>query len=167
MVPSSTITVTANGEHLTCGGFSLGETIYRGNFEFITDYFGGLSLSLRRGDEGAASMGSTRSEAGTPRWAMIEDSTEEFPTASSGIGSFVLPSPRRRGTDASLTHITTTPWLNDIFNIAATQQVESSLQRWAEASISSHWDISSNQLSHITNSIFFRVNNYFSLKFFV
>jgi hypothetical protein len=45
MVPSSTITIAADGEHLTCGGFSLGETICLGNFEFITDYFNGLSLS--------------------------------------------------------------------------------------------------------------------------
>jgi hypothetical protein len=27
MVPSSAITVTTNGEHLMCGGFSLGETM--------------------------------------------------------------------------------------------------------------------------------------------
>jgi hypothetical protein len=33
-----------------CSGFSLGETVYLGSFEFITDYFGGLSLSPRRSD---------------------------------------------------------------------------------------------------------------------
>jgi hypothetical protein len=47
MVPSSTIIVTADGERLTCGGFSFSETIRLGNFEFIADYFGGLSLSPR------------------------------------------------------------------------------------------------------------------------
>jgi hypothetical protein len=45
MVLSSVITVTADGERLTCGGFPLSETIFLGNFEFITDYFSGLSLS--------------------------------------------------------------------------------------------------------------------------
>jgi hypothetical protein len=44
MVPSSTITVAADGERLTCGGFSLGVTVHLGNFEFIANYFSGLSL---------------------------------------------------------------------------------------------------------------------------
>jgi hypothetical protein len=66
---------------------------------------------------------------------MIEDSTEEFLTALSGKGSFGLPSPRRHSTGASLAPDTTTPWMKDI---AIAQSVESSLQRQAEASISSH-----------------------------
>jgi hypothetical protein len=45
MVPSSVITVAADSERLTCGGFPISETICLGNFEFITDYIGGLSLS--------------------------------------------------------------------------------------------------------------------------
>jgi hypothetical protein len=49
---------------------------------------------------------------------MIEDSTEEFLTASSGEGSFSLPSPKRHGTGASLAPFTTTPWLKDILDIA-------------------------------------------------
>jgi hypothetical protein len=48
MVPSSAITVSADGEHLTCGGFSLGETVHLGSFDFIADYFDGLNLSPRR-----------------------------------------------------------------------------------------------------------------------
>jgi hypothetical protein len=52
MVPSSAIAVTTDGECLTCSGFSLGERVHLGNFEFITDYFVGLSRSPRRGDEG-------------------------------------------------------------------------------------------------------------------
>jgi hypothetical protein len=95
MVPSSTIIVTTNDEHLTCGGFSLGETVCLRNFEFITDYFGGLSLSPKRGDEGAVFMGSTHSGASTLWRAMIEESAKEFQTASGGEGSFGLPSPRR------------------------------------------------------------------------
>jgi hypothetical protein len=48
MVPTSAIVVTVDGERLACGGFSLGETIHLGNFEFIADYFNSLSLSLGR-----------------------------------------------------------------------------------------------------------------------
>jgi hypothetical protein len=63
MVPSFVITVavTADDESLTCGGFALGKTICLGNFEFIADYFGAPSLSPRRGDSGAAFMGSIHS----------------------------------------------------------------------------------------------------------
>jgi hypothetical protein len=75
MVPSSAIVVAADGERLMCGGFSLGETVRLGNFEFNTDYFNGLSLSPRRGDTRATFMGSTRNGAPTPRRSMIEDST--------------------------------------------------------------------------------------------
>jgi hypothetical protein len=47
MVLLSAITVAANSERLMCGGFSLSEPVHLGNFEFIADYFGGLSLSPR------------------------------------------------------------------------------------------------------------------------
>jgi hypothetical protein len=66
IVPSSAIIVTADGEHLTCSGFSLSETVCLGNFEFIADYFGSLRLSLKRGDAGTAFMGSTHSGASSP-----------------------------------------------------------------------------------------------------
>jgi hypothetical protein len=110
MVHSSTITIRADSEHLTCGGFSLGETVCLESFEFIADYFGSLSLSPRRGDLGVAFMGSTCSGTPPPCWAMIEDFTEEFLTALSGEGGFGLPSPRRCGTRALPTPVTTTPW---------------------------------------------------------
>jgi hypothetical protein len=77
MVPSFAITVATDGERLTCGRFSLGEPVHLGNFEFVTDYFGGLSLSPRRDDSGTAFIGSTRCGASTLRWAMIEDSTKD------------------------------------------------------------------------------------------
>jgi hypothetical protein len=73
---------------------------------------------------------------------MIEDSTEEFLTTSSGEGSFGLPSPRKHDMRASLTPVTTTPWLKGILHIVATQQEESSHQHQTKASVSSHWDIS-------------------------
>jgi hypothetical protein len=55
-------------------------------------------------------MGSTRTGAPSPRWAMIEVSTEEFLTVSSGEGGFGLCSPRRHDMGAPLAPITTTPW---------------------------------------------------------
>jgi hypothetical protein len=109
MVSSSAITIASDGERLTCGGFSLSEAVRLGNFEFITDYFGALSLSPRRGDVRAAFIGPTRSGAPIPRRAMMEDSAEEFLMTSSGEGSFGLPSPRRRGMVALPAHVTTTP----------------------------------------------------------
>jgi hypothetical protein len=107
--PSSVITVTADSERLTCGGFSLGETVHLGCFEFIADYFCGLSLSPRRGDLDAAFMGSTRSGTPSPRHVMIEDSIEEFLTTSSSEGGFNLPSPKSHGTAAPSAPVTTTP----------------------------------------------------------
>jgi hypothetical protein len=98
MVPSSSITIAANDERLTCGGFSRGEPVYLGIFELIIDYFSSLSLYPRRGNDGAVFVGSTRSGACTPQRAMIEDSPEEFLTASSRKGSFSHLSPRRRST---------------------------------------------------------------------
>jgi hypothetical protein len=49
MVPSSAITVTTDSERLTSDVFSLSKIVRLKNFEFITDYFGGLSLSPWRG----------------------------------------------------------------------------------------------------------------------
>jgi hypothetical protein len=66
MLSSFAITVTNDSERLTCDGFSLGKIIRLRIFEFITDYFGGLSLSPRRGDAGATFMGSTCSRTSTP-----------------------------------------------------------------------------------------------------
>jgi hypothetical protein len=114
MVPSSALTVATDSECLMCDGFSLSETIHFGRFEFIADYFSSLSLSPKRGDSGAAFMGSTRSKTPSSRWAMIEDSIEEFLTASSmGGGGSGLPSPRRYGTGALSAPVTTTPWMEN------------------------------------------------------
>jgi hypothetical protein len=90
-VPSSAINITADGECLTCVGFSFGETVRLGSFEFIADNFGGLSFSPRRGDLSVTFMGSTHSGTPSPRWAMIEDSIEEFLTVSSNEGGLQSP----------------------------------------------------------------------------
>jgi hypothetical protein len=66
MVPSSSITVIADDERLTCGGFYLGEPVCLGNLKFIADYFSGPSLSPGRGNEGIIFVGSTHSGASTP-----------------------------------------------------------------------------------------------------
>jgi hypothetical protein len=121
MVLSSAITIVANGERLTCNGFSLGETVHLGNFEIIADYFGSLSFSPRRGDIDATFMGSSHSGASTLWQAMIEGSAEEFLMVSSREGSFSLPSPRRHDTGALLTPVTITPCLKDILDIATAQ----------------------------------------------
>jgi hypothetical protein len=68
-------------------------------------------------------MGSTHNGASTLWWAMTEDFTEEFLTASRGERSFGLPSPRRRGTGASLAPITTMPWMEKAPATQATMTV--------------------------------------------
>jgi hypothetical protein len=47
MVHSSVLTVSTDGERLTCDGFSLSEIIHFGSPEFIAIYFNGLSLYPR------------------------------------------------------------------------------------------------------------------------
>jgi hypothetical protein len=73
MVPSSLITITADSECLTYGGFSLSETIHLWNFEFIVDYLGCQNPSRSWGDSGIAFMGSTHNGTPSPWRTMIED----------------------------------------------------------------------------------------------
>jgi hypothetical protein len=110
MVLSSSITITVDSKRLVCSGFSLGELICLVNFEFIADYFGGLSISPRRGNKGAIFVGPTHSRASTPQWATIEDPTEEFLTTSSEEGSFDNPSPRWFITGAPFAPTATATW---------------------------------------------------------
>jgi hypothetical protein len=113
MVPSSRLTVTADGERLTCGGFSLGETVHFMSLEFITDCFGGLSLSPRRNDSDATFMASTHCGPPYPLQAMTDDSIREFHMALSGEGGSNLPAPRKHGTVALPAPITTMPQLEN------------------------------------------------------
>jgi hypothetical protein len=50
----------ADGERMSCGGFSLDETIHFGSLDFITDRFGSLSLSLMGDGSDAIIMGPAR-----------------------------------------------------------------------------------------------------------
>jgi hypothetical protein len=129
MVPSSTPVISTDDEHLTCSGFSHGETICLGSFESIADYFGGLSLCLRRNNSGTTFMGSTYSGPLSLRHTMIEDSTEEFHMASSRGGGSGLPSPRRLGKGAVLGPVTTTTWQED----APTIRYMTTVPPWALA----------------------------------
>jgi hypothetical protein len=45
---------------MSCGGFSLDETIHFGSLDFITDRFGSLSLSLMGDGSDAIIMGPAR-----------------------------------------------------------------------------------------------------------
>jgi hypothetical protein len=91
MVPLSVLIVTTDSECLTCEGFSLSESVHHVSFEFITNYFNGLSHSPRMCDSRATFMGSTRSGTPSRSRAMIEDSTEKFLTMSSGEGGLRPP----------------------------------------------------------------------------
>jgi hypothetical protein len=111
MVLSSVLVVAVDGECLACGGFTLGETVHFGRLEFITDCFGGMSLSPRRDGSDVAFMGSTHRRPPSPLWAMMGDSTKEFHMVSSGEVGSSLPSPRRHDTGAPPSPATTTSWL--------------------------------------------------------
>jgi hypothetical protein len=113
MVHTSALAVSADGEHLTCGGFSLNETVCFGSLEFIADCFDGMSLSTMRNDLGATFMGSIHSGSPSPLRVMIEDSTEEIYMTSSREGGSSLPSSRRHRTGTSSALVATTPWLED------------------------------------------------------
>jgi hypothetical protein len=52
MVHSSILAITTDGEHLTCGGFSLHEIVRFRSLEFIVNCFSGLSLSPKGSDSG-------------------------------------------------------------------------------------------------------------------
>jgi hypothetical protein len=57
MVPSSALVIAADGERLSCRGFSLGESIRFGSLEFNANNFGGLSPSRMGYGSNAIIMG--------------------------------------------------------------------------------------------------------------
>jgi hypothetical protein len=79
MVHSYTLAIAADGEHLSCSGFSLGEAIRFGSLNFFTDCFGGRSLC----PIGTVQMPPSWAEPAAghhPHRVMIGDSTKEFHT---------------------------------------------------------------------------------------
>jgi hypothetical protein len=112
MVHSSKLVVTANDEHLTCGGFSLSETICFGILEFIAICFGSLSHSPEGNDSGTVFVGTARS--GSPSLhTILEDSIDKFYIASSAEGSSGFPVSWRRNMVTPPVPITTTPRPDD------------------------------------------------------
>jgi hypothetical protein len=129
MVPSSALAVSADSEHLTCDGFSHSETILLRSLEFIADRIGGLSLSPRGSDSDSALMVSTWGGSPSLLWAMIEDSTEEFSTVSSGEEGSGSTSNRRHSTGALPAPVVTTPWLES----ALATQAMATVPTWVPA----------------------------------
>jgi hypothetical protein len=109
MVHSSTLTVTADGEHMTYDGFYLGEIVRFGSLEFITDYFDCLSLSPKGNNLGTVFMGMAHSGSPSPR-TILEDSTNKFYMASRREGSSDLPASQRCSMGTPLSPIATTLW---------------------------------------------------------
>jgi hypothetical protein len=109
MVPSSVFIAATGSEHLSCDGFSLGETISFGNLEFIADLFGGLSLSPLRDGSGVIIMGPTHCEPQLLQHTMTGDPTEGFPTTPNGEGRIDLPFLGRHNMKAPPTSTTTIP----------------------------------------------------------
>jgi hypothetical protein len=66
MVPSSTLTIAADGERLSCSRFSLSETIHFGSLKFIIDCFDDLSLSPMGDSSDAIVMGSAHGGPPSP-----------------------------------------------------------------------------------------------------
>jgi hypothetical protein len=93
MVHSSTLTITTDGEHLTCGGFSLNETVCSRSLEFIIDCFGSVSLSPKENDSGIIFVGETCGGLPSLR-TILEDTTDEFYMTPSGRGAPASLSPR-------------------------------------------------------------------------
>jgi hypothetical protein len=83
MVHSSILAITTDGEHLTCGGFSLHEIVRFRSLEFIVNCFSGLSLSPKGSDSDTVFVRVTH--GGSPSlWTILEEFIDEFYTTSSG-----------------------------------------------------------------------------------
>jgi hypothetical protein len=112
MIHSSMLVVTTDGERLTCGGFSLDETIRFGSLEFIINCFGSLSFSPKENNSSTIFVETVRNESPS-LCTIIEDSIDEFYMTSSGEGNSGFPISRRCSMGTPPTPITTTPWSED------------------------------------------------------
>jgi hypothetical protein len=90
IVHSPKLTVITDGKHQTGGSFTHDETIHFGSLEFIANCFSTLSLSDEGNGSGAVFGGIAHS--GSPSLLpILEDSTDEGDTASSGGISSSFP----------------------------------------------------------------------------
>jgi hypothetical protein len=96
MAHLSMLVVTTDGELLTCGGFSLGETIRFGSPEFFIDYFMGMARN------GSPSL-----------HTILEDTADEFYMTCSGEGSSDFPISLRHRMGTPPSPLATTLWTED------------------------------------------------------
>jgi hypothetical protein len=92
MVHSPKLTVIVNGKHQTSVGFITDgkHQIFFGGLEFITYHFSRLSFSPDGNDSGTVFVGVVHN--GLPSLqTILEESTDEGDTASSGVGSSDFP----------------------------------------------------------------------------
>jgi hypothetical protein len=139
IVHSSMLVVATDGERMTCGGFSLSETVYFGSLEFIVDCFNSLSISPKGSNSGTIFVGTTRSGSPSLR-ATIEDSNNEFYMAPSREGSSGVPASQRHSMGPPLAPIVTTPWLEDAPNTHTMTMVPSqTLVPWPDSGLPLEW----------------------------
>jgi hypothetical protein len=149
MVHTSTLAVITDGKCLTYGGLSLGETVCFRSLKFIADYFGSLSLSPKGNDSGTVFVGMIH--VGSPSLqTILENSTNEFYTTSSGEGSSGFPISQRSSMGTPPPPIATIPWPEDALTsqtmmmvplrtIAPRPDTELPPERW-QASHEGEWE---------------------------
>jgi hypothetical protein len=123
MVPSSVLTIAVDVVLLLCIYFSLGETIRFESLEFVTDRFGGLSLSPMGNGSDTIIMGSAHGRPPSSLWSITGDSAEDFHTTSDKEGRIDLPSPRMCSTGVLPAPTTTISWLESNPTTQATMTI--------------------------------------------
>jgi hypothetical protein len=108
IVHSPKLVITADDKHVIGVSFTLGETIHFWSLEFIIDRFSSLGHSAEGHDSGAVFVGVSHSRSPLLH-TILEDSTGEGDTTSSGEGSFGLPISRECSVVTPNVPITTTP----------------------------------------------------------
>jgi hypothetical protein len=139
IVYSSKLSFVANGNNSIDFSLALGETICFSSLEFTADYFKRLSLSPEEDNSGAIFIGMVHS--GSPSFTpLLRTPLTKVASPQVKEGAPDPLTPRVQLLDTL--PMPSTAWvvkvyrqLKDILGIATEQQVGSSLQRWAKASI--------------------------------